>query len=218
MSNKSLLPQITVNSTQVLTQLSSGQLLTIDPRRRGGLIVCKRHHAEFAGPGSAVGGVCDIDSSKVIPVGDLGLTHPESYQERQKAYAMRQKWFRFTQKAMESSVPLQRAQTILFLLVDTPMPKGDGILGSLSPLKLDTWVSNPEVVLSSSVLPHFRSLFGYALPYSSKTQKIWLFWYLVLKFFTSKSIPLENPLNLVFKVRCLSATGFLKWLITRFST
>ncbi|MCL1471022.1 hypothetical protein [Argonema antarcticum] len=136
MSNKSLLPQITVNSTQVLTQLSSGQLLTIDPRRRGGLIVCKRHHAEFAGPGSAVGGVCDIDSSKVIPVGDLGLTHPESYQERQKAYAMRQKWFRFTQKAMESSVPLQRAQAILFLLdkyfgFETVNHLPDEVLGQL---------------------------------------------------------------------------------------
>ncbi|HEY9849550.1 MAG TPA: hypothetical protein V6D28_08850 [Leptolyngbyaceae cyanobacterium] len=115
MPEQNLLPQVTFSPTQILTQLSSGQLLMIESNRRGGLIICKRHHAEFAGPGSAVGGVCDIDCGKVIPIGDLALTHPESHQERQKAYAMRQKWFRFTQKAMETSVPLKRAEAILYL-------------------------------------------------------------------------------------------------------
>lgn len=116
MSDKSLLPQVRFCSNQILSQLSSGQLLAIDSSRRGGLIICKRHHAEFVGPGAAVGGACDVDCSKVIPVGDLNLTHPESFQERQKAYKMRQGWFRFTLKAMESSVPLKRAGAILYLL------------------------------------------------------------------------------------------------------
>jgi len=116
MSQQSLLPQLTVNSKQVLTQLNSGQLLKIDSHCRGGIILCKRHHAEFAGYGAAVGGSCDVDCNRVIPVGDVRLIYPESYQERQKAFTMRQRWFRFTQKAMESSVPLQKAQMILVML------------------------------------------------------------------------------------------------------
>ncbi|MFB2892733.1 hypothetical protein ACE1CI_07305 [Aerosakkonemataceae cyanobacterium BLCC-F50] len=116
MSQQSLLPQLTVNSKQVLTQLNSGQILKIDSRCRGGIILCKRHHAEFAGYGAAVGGSCDIDCNRVIPIGDVSLIHPESFPERQKAFTIRQRWFRFTQKAMESSVPLQRAYMILVML------------------------------------------------------------------------------------------------------
>lgn len=116
MLQQSLLPQLTVNSKQVLTQLNSGQMLKIDSRCQGGLILCKRHHAEFAGPGAAVGGACDVDCNRVIAIGNVTLTHPESFPERQKAFTMRQRWFRFTQKAMESSVPLQRAHTILAML------------------------------------------------------------------------------------------------------
>ncbi|XWK90722.1 MAG: hypothetical protein U7127_11925 [Phormidium sp.] len=116
MSQQSLLPQLTVNSKQVLTQLNSGQILKIDSRCRGGIILCKRHHAEFAGYGAAVGGSCDIDCNRVIPIGEVRLIHPESFPERQKAFTMRQRWFRFTQKAMESSVPLQRAYMILVML------------------------------------------------------------------------------------------------------
>ncbi|MFB2936345.1 hypothetical protein ACE1B6_13920 [Aerosakkonemataceae cyanobacterium BLCC-F154] len=116
MLQQSLLPQLTVNSKQVLTQLNSGQILKIDSHCRGGLILCKRHHAEFAGPGAAVGGVCDVDCNRVIAIGNVTLIHPESFAERQKAFTIRQKWFRFTQKAMETSVPLQRAYRILVML------------------------------------------------------------------------------------------------------
>ena len=116
MLQQSLLPQVTVNCKQVLTQLNSGQILKIDSRCRGGVILCKRHHAEFAGYGAAVGGICDIDCNRVIPIGDVSVIHPESFPERQKAFIMRQRWFRFTQKAMESAVPLQRAYMILVML------------------------------------------------------------------------------------------------------
>lgn len=136
MSNKFLLPQVALSSTQILTQLSSGQLLAIDSRHRGGLIICKRHHAEFAGPGSAVGGVCDIDCGRVIPIGDLALIHPESFPERQKAFAMRQKWFGLTLKVMETQVPLKRAGAILYLLdkyfgSECVRPLPDEIIGQL---------------------------------------------------------------------------------------
>lgn len=91
-----------------MTQLNSGQIVKIDSRCRGGIILCKRHHAEFAGYGAAVGGSCDIDCNRVIPVGEVSLIHPESFPERQKAFIIRQRWFRFTQKAIESSVPLTK--------------------------------------------------------------------------------------------------------------
>ena len=74
-------------------------------------------------------------------------------------------------------------------------------------------VSNPEMVLSPVFLLHFRSPFPYALRYSSNLNYL-VFWYLVLKSFTLRSLPLKNSLNLVFKVRCLSATRFFEWLIT----
>ncbi|MGA9378045.1 MAG: hypothetical protein WBV73_04675 [Phormidium sp.] len=116
MLQQSLLPQVTVNYKQVLTQLNSGQILKIDSRCRGGVILCKPHHAELAGYGAAVGGSCDIDCNRVIPIGDVSIIHPESFPERQKAFIMRQRWFHFTQKAMESYVPLQRAYMTLVML------------------------------------------------------------------------------------------------------
>lgn len=116
MSQTSLHLQVVVNPAKILPQLNSGRLLMLDSHRRGGLIICKRHHAELAGPGAAVGGVCDIDCGRVISFGDVSIVSPQSYEHRQKAFVMRQKWFRFTQKAMENAVPLQRSHAILFLI------------------------------------------------------------------------------------------------------
>ena len=44
--------------------------------------------------------------------------------------------------------------------------------------------------------------------------KNWFLWYLLLEVFTRTSFPARNPITSVFKVRCLSTTGFFKWLIT----
>ncbi|QZZ23631.1 hypothetical protein J5X98_17730 [Leptothermofonsia sichuanensis E412] len=96
-----------------MTQLNSGQLLVVNSRRRNGLIIYKRFHAEFAGPGAAVGSFFDVDCSRVIPVGDLSLVYPESQEERQKGYLIRRQWIRLTQQLTDNPVPLQRAQLIL---------------------------------------------------------------------------------------------------------
>jgi hypothetical protein len=80
------------------------------------IIIYHRHHAELAGPGAAVGGVFDVDCCRIIPVGKVSLVYPASRSERQKAYTLRQQWTLFTLKAMESWVPLQRAQNLLMLL------------------------------------------------------------------------------------------------------
>lgn len=101
------------SSQEILAQLNSGQLLVVNSRKRNGLIIYKRFHAEFAGPGAAVGGFFDVDSRRAIPVGDLSLVYPDSYEERQKAYLIRRQWIRLTQQFTDDPVPLKRAQHIL---------------------------------------------------------------------------------------------------------
>lgn len=88
-------------------------LLVVNGRRRNGLIIYKRYHAEFAGPGSVVGGVFDRDCQQVLPVGNLSLLCPKSADERRQAYLIRRQWVRLTQQITDNPVPLQRAQKIV---------------------------------------------------------------------------------------------------------
>jgi len=101
------------SESDILTQIKCGHLLMVNDRRRNGLILCKAYHAEFAGPGAAVGSFFDVDCERVVPVGDLSLISPESHEERQKAYLIRRQWIRLTQQFTDKSQPLQRAQMIL---------------------------------------------------------------------------------------------------------
>lgn len=100
-------------ASAVLKQMHDKQLLVVNSRRRNGLILYKRYHAEFAGPGSAVGGLFDLDCQKVLLVGNFSLVYPESADERQRAYALRRQWIRLTRQITDNPVPLQRAQMIL---------------------------------------------------------------------------------------------------------
>jgi hypothetical protein len=99
--------------SEILSRIKSGQLLMVNSRRRNGLILYKQYHAEFAGPGAAVGSFFDQDCQRVVPVGDLSLIPPDAYEDRQKAYLIRRQWIRLTQQFTDKSVPLQRAQMIL---------------------------------------------------------------------------------------------------------
>jgi hypothetical protein len=101
------------DASKILAHLHSGQLWMVNSRRRNGLILCKAFHAEFAGPGAAVGGFFDSDCHNVIPVGNLSLLRPNSHEERQKAYLIRRQWIRLTQQFTDQSMPVQRAQMIL---------------------------------------------------------------------------------------------------------
>jgi hypothetical protein len=100
-------------ASRILEQLHDKQLLIINSHRRNGLILYKRYHAEFAGPGAAVGGLFDLDCQRVLPVGDLSLLQPNSSDERQRAYLIRRQWIRLTAQITNNPVPLQRAQMIL---------------------------------------------------------------------------------------------------------
>ena len=100
-------------SSDVLTLLHSGKVFIVNSRKRNGLILFKRYHAEFAGPGAAVGGDYDCDCQKAISVGNLSLLTPESYDDRQKAYLIRRQWIRLIKQITENPIPQQRVQKIL---------------------------------------------------------------------------------------------------------
>ncbi|TAG93816.1 MAG: hypothetical protein EAZ09_22515 [Oscillatoriales cyanobacterium] len=100
-------------SSDIIKELSTGELLLVDSRRRNGLILIKHFHAEFAGPGAAVGSAFDLDSQEAIPVGDFCLVYPQSPQERQKAYGIRRHWVRLMEQLTAKPEALQRAQMLL---------------------------------------------------------------------------------------------------------
>jgi hypothetical protein len=100
-------------TSDILTLLHSGKVFIVNSRQRNGLILFKRYHAEFAGPGAAVGGNYDDDCERVLPIGNLSLLTPESYEERQKAYLIRRQWIRLIKQITENPLPQQRVQNIL---------------------------------------------------------------------------------------------------------
>ncbi|MEA5627060.1 hypothetical protein [Nostoc sp. UHCC 0251] len=99
--------------SDILTRLHSGEVFIVNSRRRNGLILFKRYHAEFAGPGAAVGGDYDCDCQRALPIGNLSLLTPESNEERQKAYLIRRQWIRLIKQITENPVAGQRVQKIL---------------------------------------------------------------------------------------------------------
>jgi hypothetical protein len=101
---------------KILRQLHEQQLLIVSSTVRNALILHKGFYAEFAGPGSAVGGPFDLDCKRVLPVGRLSLKPPVSAEERRKAILIRRQWVRFIMQIKAIPVPLQRAQKLLYLL------------------------------------------------------------------------------------------------------
>ncbi len=96
-----------------LTKLHSGEVFVVNSRKRNGLILFKHYHAEFAGPGAAVGGDYDRDCQWVMPIGNLSLLTLESHEDRQKAYLIRRQWIRLIKQITENPLPRQRVQKIL---------------------------------------------------------------------------------------------------------
>ena len=101
------------HSSDILASVHSGKVLIVNSRRRNGLIIFKRYHAEFLGPGAIVGGNYDSDCRCVIPIGNLSLLPSESHDDCQKAYLIRRQWVRLIKQITENTVPVQRVQKIL---------------------------------------------------------------------------------------------------------
>ena len=104
------------NSREIISQLNSGQMLVVDRAKPCGLIVEKKFHAEFAGPGAAVGAIFDVGPERIVPIGELTLVYPEKYEDRQKAYKIRRQWIDLIEQITKEEVPLKRAKTILLQL------------------------------------------------------------------------------------------------------
>lgn len=97
----------------ILTQLQSGQLLMVNSRKRNGLILYKPFHAEFAGPGAAIGGGFDCNCERVVCVGELSVLEPASSDDRQKAYLIRRQWIRLIQQITDTPDAQQRVRMLL---------------------------------------------------------------------------------------------------------
>ena len=97
----------------MLEQIQAGKLLVVSRNRRNGIIIYKRFHADFAGPGAAVGGSLDLDCTGILPVGNLRLKQPASSQDLEEAYRIRRQWTMLTGRMTDTSSPEQRAKMIL---------------------------------------------------------------------------------------------------------
>lgn len=97
----------------MLDQIQAGELLVVSRNRRNGLILYKRFHADFAGPGAAVGGSLDRDCTDILPVGNLRLKRPASAQDLEEAYRIRRQWTILTRQMTDTSSPEKRAKMIL---------------------------------------------------------------------------------------------------------
>lgn len=100
-------------SSDLLTTLRAGNLFIVNSRKKNGLILFKPYHAEFAGPGAAVGGDYDRDCQGALPIGNLSLLTPQTHEDSQKAYLIRRQWIRLMRQITENSNPQQRVQKIL---------------------------------------------------------------------------------------------------------
>ncbi|WP_017307031.1 hypothetical protein [Spirulina subsalsa] len=102
--------------TQVLGQLKSGQLFYVQATPGNALIICHTHYAEIVGPGAMVGGIVDLDCSRLVPLGKVALTYLESFEQKKDAFLHRQQWLSATQKVVKQGVPLKRASLILAMM------------------------------------------------------------------------------------------------------
>ena len=100
-------------SEDILAQVKDQKLFIVNPRRKNGLIVYKKYHAEFIGPGAIVGGQFDISAIDVIFVGNLSLIEPHNSEERRRAYKMRRQWVKLTKQITDNPIAIERAQVIL---------------------------------------------------------------------------------------------------------
>ncbi|MBP0020000.1 MAG: hypothetical protein J7647_20910 [Cyanobacteria bacterium SBLK] len=116
MSNQSLSRHPLFAPTQVLSNMRSGQLFFVKANKGSGVIICHPHHAEILGPGAAVGGMLDLDCHRLIPLGKVALTYPESYEQRRESFQIRQKWIGAAQKAIKHPVPLKRAYLMVMMI------------------------------------------------------------------------------------------------------
>lgn len=76
-------------SNQPIQLLKTGQLLALAENSQAGLIIQKRYHAEFVGPGAAVGGIFDLSCTAVFTLGKVEFWVPSTAAQRSQTYQNR---------------------------------------------------------------------------------------------------------------------------------
>lgn len=94
-----------------------GQLLAIDERRKSGLILCKEHHAEFVGPGSAIAVQNEQNYRAIIAIGSPELIAVNSSSDRAKAYGLRIQWSRWLHRIADHPDATVRVERLFAGLV-----------------------------------------------------------------------------------------------------
>ncbi|MDX2243567.1 MAG: hypothetical protein NW224_23040 [Leptolyngbyaceae cyanobacterium bins.302] len=92
--------------------VASPRLLAVGERKRSGLILCKQHYAEFAGPGAAICNPFEADYTKIIAIGSPEIIEVATYDERQQAYGRRIQWVRWLQRIVSEPEANQRAEKL----------------------------------------------------------------------------------------------------------
>jgi hypothetical protein len=105
--------ELIIEASSILNRLADRELLIVNPRRKNGIILYKKYHAEFVGPGAVIGSQFDDDVSSILAVGKLSFVVPQNTQEKINAYLIRRQWVRLMKQIIDNPVPLQRAQVIL---------------------------------------------------------------------------------------------------------
>lgn len=100
-------------NSSLLQKLRAGELLIIDPRQKSGLILYKHYYADFAGPGAIVGGNIDLNTVKVLTIGNISFSPPTDSQAKINAYLTRQEWIRIIEQITICDNPREKAQLIL---------------------------------------------------------------------------------------------------------
>lgn len=96
-------------SNQPIELLKSGQLLSITMGDNVGIILQKPFFAEFIGPGSAVGGIFDLQCVTIYTLGQVEFTVPETQDARKLAFERRMEDLSAMQDLCQSDGPLARS-------------------------------------------------------------------------------------------------------------
>ncbi len=88
-------------------------ILAVSELKKCGLILCKAYHADFAGPGAAVGSPVEQGYNVIIAIGEPDLVPVYTSEDRQKAYSRRIRWMRWLERITNYPDPAARVEKLL---------------------------------------------------------------------------------------------------------
>lgn len=137
--------------------LNLAPLLAVSEHKRSGLILCKPYHAEFAGPGAAIGTLIDQECTAIVAIGSPEIIELLTHEDRQQAYGRRIQWTRWLHKITDNPDPILRTEK---LFAGFEAFFGSAILSSLSDevLALLAGVLPPTIAIVRSQYRYSRQL------------------------------------------------------------